>query len=435
MSSSFTRRDFLKQSSLLAAGAATLGVAPAFRADAASPNEKVMVAIIGCNNRGMNHIDGYLALPNAEIAYICDVDKRVVEKGLAAVAKKQRRKPQGVTDLRKVLEDPKVDAVSIATPDHWHTPATVLACAAGKHVYVEKPGSQNVHECELIVAAARKHKRVVQMGNQRRSWPWVIDAVEAVKAGEIGKVTFARCWYTNHRPSIGKGKNAPVPEWLDYSLWQGPAPERPYRDNLIPYNWHWFWNWGTGELGNNGVHSLDLARWGMELDLPGRVTCGGNRYRYADEWETPDTIVATFDFPDKGIVWEGQSADPRGFEGASFGINFYGEKGCMAIAGNACTVYDLKNKVLREIKPDQQGLFAYDPLHFGNFLDGIREGKTLRAEVEEGQKSTLLCHLGNIAWRTGHTIQFDPKSKKILNDEAATALCTREYRPGWEPKI
>ncbi len=434
MSRHLTRRDFLKQTSLATAGITALA-APAFRATAASPNEKVQVAIIGCNNRGMNHIDGYLALPNAEIAYICDVDSRVVEKGIAAVAKKQQHKPQGATDLRKVLEDPKLDAVSIATPDHWHTPAAMLACAAGKHVYVEKPGSHNLRESEMIVAAARKHKRVVQMGNQRRSWPWVIEALDAIKAGEIGHVTFARCWYTNHRPSIGKGNTVPVPQWLDYSMWEGPAPEKPYRDNLIHYNWHWFWNWGTGELGNNGVHSLDMARWGLEVDLPTRITCGGNRYHYPDEWETPDTIVATFDFGGKGIVWEGQSVDPRGFEETSFGINFYGEKGCMAIAGNSCKIYDLKNKILRQIKPEKDGLFAYDSVHFGNFIDGIREGKPLRSEIEEGQKSTVLCHLGNIAWRTGHTVNFDPKEKKILNDPEAAALCSREYRPGWEPKV
>ncbi len=435
MKGSLTRRDFLKQTSLLSTGIATLAAAPSIRAANASPNEKVLIAIIGCNGRGMNHIDGYLKLPNAEIVYICDVDSRVVEKGIAAVAKKQQRKPQGATDLRKILEDPKLDAVSIATPDHWHTPATILACAAGKHVYVEKPGSQNFHESELIVEAARKYKRVVQMGNQRRSWPWVIEAIDALKGGEIGKATFARCWYTNHRASIGHGKEVPVPQWLDYSLWEGPAPEKPYVDNLIHYNWHWFWNWGTGELGNNGVHSLDLARWGLEVELPERITCGGNRYHYPTEWETPDTMVATFDFGNKGVVWEGQSCDPRGFEDSTFGINFYGEKGCMAIAGNKCTVYDLKNKVLREIKPDQDGLFSFDSIHFGNFIDAIREGKPLRAEIEEGQKSTKLCHLGNIAWRTGHTIQFDPKTKKIIGDDAATALCTREYRPGWEPKV
>jgi predicted dehydrogenase len=435
MKTELTRRDFLKTSALCTAGVAALGGAGSLGA-AASPNEKVLIGVIGCNNRGMNHIEALQALPNVEIAYVCDVDKHVMEKGVAAVAKKQARQPQGVQDLRRLLEDPHLDAVCIATPDHWHAPAAILACAAGKHVYVEKPGSHNLHESELLVAAARKYKRVVQMGNQRRSWPWVIEAIEALHAGEIGKVFFARGWYTNHRASIGHGQAVPVPEWLEYSLWQGPAPEQPYRDNILHYNWHWFWNWGTGELGNNGVHALDLARWGLQVELPRRVTCGGNRYHYQDDWETPDTMVATFDFGDKGIAWEGQSCDPRGFEGASFGVNFYGEKGSMAMAGNSALIYDLNNKLVREIKSEQTRLFHFDALHFGNFVEAIREGKPLRAEIEEGQKSTLLCHLGNIAWRTGQTVQFDPEKRVLVGEsKAAKALIGRKYRHGWEPKV
>jgi predicted dehydrogenase len=266
------------------------------------------------------------------------------------------------------------------------------------------------------------------MGNQRRSWPWVIEAIEALHTGELGAVRFARGWYTNHRGSIGHGRAMPVPDWLDWSLWQGPAPEEPFRDNIVHYNWHWFWNWGTGELGNNGVHSLDLARWGLEVDAPKRVTCGGNRYHYQDDWQTPDTTIATFDFGDKGIAWDGQSCDPRGFEGASFGVNFYAEKGSMALAGNNCRIYDLNQKLVREIKGNSD-----DVLHFANFIEGIREGKPLRAEIEEGQKATLLCHLGNIAWRTGHTLNFDPETRKITGDTEATALTTRHYRQGWEP--
>src|ERR1043166_4889239 len=429
MTNSIPRRQFLKQTSILTAGALSLASAPRLRA-AKSPNGKVIVAIIGCNQRGMAHINGYLASPNAEIAYICDVDSRAVQKGVAAVAKKQSREPKGVSDFRRALEDPQVDAVSIATPDHWHAPAAILACTAGKHVYVEKPGSHNLHESQLMVAAARKHKRVVQMGNQRRSWPWVVEAITSLRGGEIGKVFFARAWYTNHRPTIGHGKPAPVPEWLDYSLWQGPAPERPFKDNVIHYNWHWFWNWGTGELGNNGVHALDLARWGLAVDSPKRITCGGNRYHFQDDWETPDLYVATFDYGDKAIVWEGQSCDPHGFEGEGFGVNFYGEKGSMTIAGNDVKVYDLNSKVVREVK----GKFD-DTIHFANFLDGIREGKTLNSEIEDGQRSTLLCHLGNIAWRTGHTLNFDSKSQKIVGDKSAEALVKREYRSGWEPKV
>jgi predicted dehydrogenase len=433
MNKPITRRGFLKRTSALTAGVAVWNIAGSLRA-VPGPNDKVRVAILGCNGRGMNHIAAYLALPNAEIACICDVDSRAMEKGIAAVSKAQSRKPKGVKDLRRVLDDPEIDAVSIAMPDHWHTPAAMLACAAGKHVYVEKPGSHNGEESEWIVAAARKYKRQVQMGNQRRSWPWVQEAIQALQAGELGQLYFARAWYTNHRASIGRGQPAAVPEWLDYSLWEGPAPEQPFQDNLVHYNWHWFWHWGTGELGNNGVHSLDLARWGLGVDLPRRITCGGNRYHYHDDWQTPDLYVATFDFGEKGIVWEGQSCDPRGFEGEGFGVNFYGEKGSMTIASSA-RIYDLKSKLVREIPGKMEGSLSSDAVHFANFFDAIREGKALHSEIEDGQKSTLLCHLGNIAWRTGHTVNFDPDTRKITGDDEASALWARKYRDGWQPHV
>ena len=430
MNERISRRDFLKQTSTLAGAAATTCIfTPRARA-AQSANEKVTVGVMGCNGRGMAHIAGFLSVPNTEIAYVCDVDSRAIEKGLAAVAKRQSRAPKGEKDVRRMLEDPNLDAISIATPNHWHAPATILACAAGKHVYVEKPGSHNLRESALMVEAGEKHRRVVQMGNQRRSWPWVREAMAALHAGEIGKLFFARTWYTNHRGSIGQGKAVPVPEWLDYTLWQGPAPDRPYRSNLVHYNWHWFWHWGSGELGNNGVHSLDLARWGLQVDLPTRVTCGGNRYHFKDDQETPDVYVATFDFGDKGISWDGQSCDPRGFEGARFGVSFYGEKGSLAIAGDKCRIYDLNDKLIREIEGKGD-----DVLHFANFVEAIRSGQPLNAPIAEGQKSTILCHLGNIAWRTGRTINFDPKSKTIMDDRRAAAFSSRDYRSGWQPKV
>jgi predicted dehydrogenase len=427
------RRDFLKRTAVVTTGIASFG--PRSIKAANRPGNTVRVAIIGCNGRGMNHITGYAAVPNVEIACICDVDAHVMSKGIAEVSKKQERKPKGEQDLRRVLEDPEIDAISIATPDHWHTPATMLACAAGKHVYVEKPGSHNLRESEWIVEAARKHKRLVQMGNQRRSWPWVQEAMSALRAGELGALYHARGWYTNHRPSIGHGKVVPPPEWLNYSLWQGPAPEQPYRDNILHYNWHWFWNWGTGEIGNNGVHALDLARWGLDVELPRKVTCGGGRYAFQDDWETPDTMAATFDFGDKAIIWEGQSCAPRGFENSSFGITFYGEKGCLAVAGSTARIYDLKDKLVREISGNQKELFQYDSLHFANFVEGIRNGDSLRAEISEGQKSTMLCHLANIAWRSGHTLQFEPVKRQIVGDRKASVLEERQYRRGWEPRI
>lgn len=429
MKSSLSRRSFLKQSATAAAALSAASQALILRG-AERPNEKVRIGVMGTNGRGMAHIDGFLQQPNTEIAYVCDVDYRAVEKAVAAAERRQQKKPRGVTDFRLILDDPDVDVLSIAAPNHWHAPATILACAAGKHVYVEKPGSYCPREGELMAQAAQKHKRVVQMGNQRRSWPWVIDAIDRLHRGEIGKVHFARTWYNNQRPSIGRGKTVPAPEWLDYSLWQGPAPERPYKDNLVHYNWHWHWHWGNGELGNNGIHALDVARWGLGVECPRTVTCGGGRYSYQDDQETPDLYITTFDFGDKGASWESHSCHPRGFEGAGFGIHFYGEKGSLIIAGSQCRIYDPKNKLLTEFSGP-----SGDGIHFANFLAAVRTGARLNSDISEGQKSTLLCHLGNIAYRTGRTLHLDPAKKQILNDPEASRFWTREYRQGWEPKV
>ncbi len=423
-----SRRSFLRKASA-AVGFTALGGVHLLHGQS-NPARKLVVGIMGCNNRGMDHIASFLSVPDIEIAYICDVDSKVVEKGLAAVAKRQARVPEGVADIRRVLDDKEVDAITVAAPDHWHAPATILACAAGKHVYVEKPGSHNAHEAGLIVAAARKYKRHVQMGNQRRSWRWVREAIAAVQGGEIGKVFFARAWYTSRRPSIGRGKPAPVPEGLNYTLWQGPAPERPYLDNLIPYHWHWRWHWGTSELGNNAVHGLDLARWGLGVDYPLRVTCGGNRYHFQDDWEMPDVCVGTYDFGHCAIVFESQSCDPGGFEGLTFGVSFFGEKGVLQIGNGSYKVFDLSNKLVRTGLGERD-----DSLHFGNFADAIRDGKPLNSEIEEGQKATMLAHLGNIAWRSGRTIDFDPVKRGIKGDRKAAAYWHREYRRGWEPKV
>ena len=385
---------------------------------------------MGLNGRGMAHIQGFLAVPNVEIAFVCDVDKRALEKAASQVAKKQGKAPKAVHDFRRILDDKEVDVLSIAAPNHWHAPATILGCAAGKHVYVEKPGSHNVNEAELMVRAASVNHRLVQMGNQRRSWPWVIEAIAKVRAGEIGKVHYARTWYNALRPSIGRGRKVQTPEWLDYTLWQGPAPERPYVDNLVHYNWHWRWHWGGGELANNGIHALDLARWGLGVDCPSRVTCTGARYHHDDDQETPDTLVAVYDFGTAGIEWNCHSCDPRGFEGEGFGVTFYGDKASLVISGSNARLYDLKNKQLGEITGRWD-----DVLHFQNFAEAIREGKALNSPIAEGQRSTLLCHLGNISYRTGRVLKVDPKTKLIVGDPKATALRAREYRKGWKPVV
>ena len=449
------RREFLRDGTILGAGLAGLGAAASLARGAeaaqagaaAAPGaaEPFVIGVIGTGGRGQALAAGFAALPGVSVKYVCDVDDAMIAKAQQAVAQPVAARPtaapgsptpiatQPVKDLRRVIEDKDVHAVVIATPDHWHAPASILACQAGKHVYVEKPCSHNPREGELLVEAARKYDRVVQHGTQRRSWPGVVKAIEAVRGGEIGAVRFARTWYAADRGSIGRGKRVPPPSNLDYALWQGPAPERPYQDNVIHYNWHWFWHWGTGELGNNGVHFLDLARWGLNVDYPKRVISAGGRYCFADDQETPDTQTTTFDFGDRLILWECRSCQPRGIEGQKAGISFHGDKGTLLIEGNGFRVYGRDDKLVHAVT-DRAG--NIDAAHLQDFVDAARTGRRPCADIEEGHRSTLLCQLGNIAGRTGGALEVDPKTGHIVNDkDAVERYWGREYRPGWEPKV
>jgi predicted dehydrogenase len=420
-----SRRTFLKQTAA-ASAIATIGF-PAIRA-AESPGDRLFVGVMGLG-RGLDHVRALLECSNVEVAYLSDIDQRRVEKAAQTVAAKQDRKPKGVTDFRRILDDNSINALFIAAPNHWHAPATILGCSAGKHVYVEKPGSHNAREGELMVEAARKNKRVVQMGNQRRSWPAIIEGIEKLRSGAIGKVLFARTWYNNARTSIGRGKQVPVPEHIDYSLWQGPAPERPYVDNLVHYNWHWRWHWGGGELANNGIHALDLARWGLGVDYPKRVTFNGGRYHFEDDQETPDTGAAVFDFGGKGAAWDCSSCHPRREEALQF-VRFYGENGSLANVGNGYKIFDAKGK---EVSSGNGP--GGDKVHIENFLEAIRGRAKPNSEIAEGQKSTLLCHLGNIAYRVGRTLHINQQNGRIVNDNEAQSLWGRDYRTGWEPRV
>jgi len=430
------RREFLgaaAASGLVVGTAGVLNAQEEARVKSAKPvgaNDIVTLAVMGVNGRGTDLARGFTQQKGVRIAYVCDPDKRAIGKAKEAIAERQKENVEGLVDFRKALDDPAVDALVIAAPNHWHAPATILACAAGKHVYVEKPCCHNPHEGELMVAAARKHNRVVQHGTQRRSFPGLQEAVARLRAGDIGRVMFARAWYNNKRGSIGHGRAAEVPAWLDYSLWQGPAPERPYRDNLIHYNWHWFWHWGNGELGNNGVHGIDVCRWGLGVEYPKRVTSSGNKYRWDDDQETPDTHVVTFDFDGCSLVWEGRSWSPRGFENDTFGMSFYGERGSLVIAGNGYKIYDLDNR-----QTASGSGAGGDGVHLADFLNCIRNGKWPNAEIAEGYKSALLCHLGNIAHRVGRVLQVNPTNGHVKNDSEAEQLWRREYRPGWEPRV
>lgn len=436
MSLPLDRRQFL---SITAASSLALGATSVLAADEpasektparTSANDTIVLGIMGTNGRGTDLARGFVQQSKVEIAYVCDVDERAIGKAIAAIGDRQKRNPDAVADFRRILDDAAVDALVIAAPDHWHSPATILACAAGKHVYVEKPCCHNPREGEQMVEAARKHNRVVQHGTQRRSIPGIQAAIEKLKSGGIGRILLGRAWYNNRRPSIGHGKLADVPRWLNYGLWQGPAPEKPYRDNIVHYNWHWFWHWGTGEIGNNGVHGIDVVRWGMGVDYPKRVTSSGGKYRWDDDQETPDTHLVTFDFDGCSLVWEGRSWSPRGFEGNMFGMAFYGDEGSLVVRENGYELFDMQNKSVAQVtKPGGESS------HYANFLDCIRTNQRPNADIEEGYKSALLCHLGNISHRVGRILTTDPQNGHIQGDAEAQALWSREYRSGWEPSV
>lgn len=435
-----SRREFLGRTAVAGIGVGALGRIAAAHGQSA-PSERIGVAVMGVNSRGDLLARTFARTPGAEVRYVCDVDGRAMQKTAAGVAALQQSAPRTEGDFRRALEDPAVDALVIAAPDHWHAPATLLALDAGKHVYVEKPCGHNAREGELLVAAQQRTGLLVQMGNQQRSAPRSIDVIDRIHDGLIGRPYFARAWYANTRGSIGTGRPAPVPEWLDYELWQGPAPRTPYRDNVIHYNWHWFWRWGTGEINNNGAHELDVCRWALGVDFPTRVASSGGRFHFDDDWEMYDTQVASYEFEGgRSISWEGRSCNGRPIEGRSRGASIHGENGTVVLDRDGFVVYDNDNNEIerdirgnRESSLDTRGGGSLTDRHVANFLDGIRGDAELAAPIAGGHKSVLLCHLGNIAQRTGRSLDCDPASGRIAGDEEAMGYWSREYEPGWEP--
>jgi predicted dehydrogenase len=449
MTSNNSRRIFLKKASTGAVAYSLGGVLPAFSSKSyrniIGANEKIAVACMGVNSRGLAVGTNFASQKNCEVLHVSDVDTRAADICINAIEKIQQKKPIATPDFRKALEDKNVDVLIVTAPDHWHAPAAMLACSAGKHVYLEKPCSHNPNEGEMLVKSAAKHNRVLQMGNQRRSWPNVAAAIAELHAGVIGRPYFAKAWYTNNRPSIGIGKETAVPSWLNYDLWQGPAPRRPYKDNLIHYNWHWFWNWGTGEALNNGTHMVDLARWGLGVNYPTSVSSTGGRFRFQDDWETPDTQVINLQFGNKAMIsWEGRSCNAKNIESNSAGVIFYAENGTLLIeSSNAYKIFDAKGVLIKDVKnniivdarniagPSQ----ALDALHIQNLFDGIKNGSPVASDILSGHQSTLLMQLGNIALRTGRNLQIDPLNGHILHDADALKYWGRTYQTGWEPKL
>lgn len=428
------RRLFLKASLSIAASAQAFVTDDHARSQEVSTStdgERLNVGVMGVNSRGAALAKGLASLPHVNLAYVCDVDSRAAVSVASAIAKESSSNPSIQSDFRSMLDDPQLHAVVVATPNHWHAPATILSCAAGKHVYVEKPCSHTPHEGELAVAASRKYDRVVTMGSQRRSWPAIKEAIAKIHSGAIGKVHYARTWYNNRRTSIGMSKPSTPPDWLDWNLWQGPAPRRPYQDNVLHYHWHWKWHYGNGELGNNGIHALDVARWGMSVQYPLRVTAGGGKYRHVDDQETPDTMMVTYDFPgEKTITWEGLSWSPLGPHQSRFGISFHGTEGSLVIHDPGYTIFDMQDKEV-STHVDRAG----DTDHLVDFFDAIRMSRRPNADIEGAHQSTLLCHLGNIAYRSRQSLDIDPKNGHITNADLQAAWWSKEYETGWEPKV
>ncbi len=436
------RREFLDTLAVGAAGLAIRANAKSY-AQILGSNSRLNFAVIGLNSRGYAHLSALQAnKDSACITHVCDVDTKTMDKFAAQTQQAMGDAPAKQQDFRKILEQKDVDAISIASPDHWHTPMAISGLQAGKHVYVEKPCSHNPAEGALLVEAQKKYGKVVQMGTQQRSSPHSIEIVEKIHGGLIGRAYYAKAWYSNTRKTIGTGKPAPVPPQLDWDLWQGPAPRKPYTDNVQPYNWHWFRIYGTGEALNNGTHEVDVCRWALDVDYPQRVTASGGRYQFKDDWQFYDTLVTSFDYGDKMISWEGKSCQGMKFYNRDRGAAIMGTTGTVVVDRDGYEIYDLNGKKTSEFKTgkntsssDLRGADSMTDAHFKNFIGGIRSGEKLNAPIAVGNVSVTILQLSNIAWEVNRELALDTKDGKIQGDPQAMKGWGREYEKGWAPHI
>jgi len=423
-----TRRHFLGTSATLATAAATSTWA------AAQDAPPLVVGVIGTGGMGRNHLKQLATRKEVKIAYICDPDANALGQAAKVVKDGNGTEPKAVKDLRTVLDDKVVDAVFIATADHWHGPAAILACQAGKHVYVEKPCSHNIREGRLMVEAARKSNKVMQVGTQSRSTEYIQKAMQLIKEGVIGEVMVAKAWNSQLRRNIGHAKPSKAPESLDYDLWLGPVPEVPFQVNRANPIWRWWYDFGTGDMGNDGVHQLDVARWGLGVDShPSYVAASGGKFFFDDDQQFPDTQYVVFDYPGDGkighrkqLIYEQRIWSPYHQENQENGNAFYGTKGVLTLGSqNGWKVTLAKNQA----GPTMAGSPSLTP-HHQNFIDCVRNGKKPNCDIEEGHQSAALAHLGNIAVRVGRSLKFDPKNEQVIGDEEANKLVRRQYRDG-----
>jgi predicted dehydrogenase len=423
-----SRRSFLKTSGL----GVTAAVVGAATSRAGGANERIVLGMIGPGGMGTNHLRLLVNRKDVEIAYVCDPDQNRAGSARDLVQKSTGRAPQAVGDLRRILDDKNVTAVFIATPDHWHGPATILAANAGKHVYVEKPCSHNIREGRLMIEAGRRHKKVIQVGTQARSTDTVRQAMQLLREGAIGDILVAKAWNSQLRRTIGRTQPAKPPEHIDFDLWVGPAPLVPYRTNLLHGVWRWWYDFGCGDMGNDGVHNIDVAVWGLGVTThPTRITALGGKYFFDDDQQFPDTQTVVCEYAGNGkngqrkqLIFEQRIWSPYVQEGYENGNAFYGTRG-MLIIGHTVgwRMYGPRNKEIKALNGP-----VNLPAHHTNFFESIRSGATPNADIEVGHLSATICHLGNIATRLGRTLHFDPKSEQITNDKEANVLVRRTYR-------
>jgi predicted dehydrogenase len=417
------RRQFVKKTAL--AGAA-LSLPTVIPARAFGANDRINVAVLGVHGRGQNHIDGYMNLENVRVTTLVDPDMIICRERAEEFGRKYNTRMKAVQDQREVLDDKNIDVISIASPNHWHSLSTIWACQAGKDVYVEKPGSHNIWEGRKMVEAAAKYDRIVQHGVQLRSSEAIREAVQLLQDGYIGRVYMARGLVFRWRPDIGDKGFEPVPEGLDYDMWTGPAPMRPFTRNLVHYNWHWHLDYGNGDVGNQGIHETDLCMWGLGVGLPARITAMGGKFLWDDCKEVPEVLTSVYHYPEekKIIQFEVRPWCTNLEDGAGVGNIFYGDKGYMVI-----NHYDAYETFFgQEREPGKKSKAGGD--HYRNFIEAVRaHDKTmLHAPVETAHLSSALAHLGNISYRLGRVLTFNPKSERFVNDPEADRMLTRNYR-------
>jgi predicted dehydrogenase len=428
-----TRRTFLQQTAALGIGA---GLSTRSSGRAIAANDKISVACIGVRGRGNSVMQSFAAEPDCVVTHICDVNEPVRRQRGEEMKQKTGVMPKLVNDFRDMLDDKSIDAFMVATPDHWHAMLTIHGCLAGKDVYVEKPASHNIIEGKTAVAAARHRDRMVQVGTQIRSAAFLHEAAEYVRSGGLGKVIYGKAWETDRNSAVKLAANGSPPPGLDYDIWQGPVRERPYNPTIVGGAWRWLFDYGTGDLGNDGVHRIDYCRAVMGLDgMPQAVSCSGGKFFFIDDdQEWPDTMLINYEYPDKILQYEMRLWSRPKLLGATEGAAVYGENGWMLLTNASWTAYDAAGKV---VKQGQSSLADAQQVHIRNFLDAVRSRnrELLNQEIYSGHVSTLMCHAGNIAWRTGKKLRLNPETESF-DDPAANKLLGREHRQGFElPKI